>query len=156
MKLALLSIGSEKESWYQEARGEYAKKISHFLSFEEIRLKPKSKERGQAAEKRELESAALLKSLSEKDYVILLDEKGKTFASKDFSHQLTKSLEKGKARVVFVLGGAFGASEELKKRADETWSLSSMTMNHLVAHVVLLEQIYRALTIVRGISYHNE
>ena len=86
----------------------------------------------------------------------MLDEKGKKHDSIQFAKLIESIQESGKKRGVFIIGGAFGVSEDIKKCSQKTICLSDLTMNHLVAEIVLLEQFYRALTIIKRISYHNQ
>ena len=132
------------------------KKIGHFFTFKRVAIKSKTSDREKAEEKIRKESEALFQHLESSDFVILFDESGREHkGSIDFSNNLIKCLSGKTNRVVFIIGGPYGFSEELKSRANLCWSLSRLTMNHHVAHVVALEQIYRALTIWRGIPYHN-
>lgn len=156
MKVRLLCVNASNKSFFNEACELYSKKINPFIPFELKTLKPKGIGREQAAQKKEKESQEILKHISEKDFVVLLDEKGKTFDSLQFAKKVEHILSSTYSQVVFVIGGAYGTSEELQKRAQLKVRLSDMTMNHLVATIVLLEQFYRALTIWKGISYHNE
>lgn len=155
MKLALLTVGGHKEPWLLEMAGEYERKIRHFMPFEILRQKPAKLDRASSEAKREAETRILLKALSKDDLVVLCDENGLSLDSIRFSERLVKSFERGRPRVVVVIGGAFGVSEELKRRADWVWSLSPLVLNHHVAQAVALEQLYRALTIWRNIPYHN-
>ncbi|MCM2280309.1 MAG: 23S rRNA (pseudouridine(1915)-N(3))-methyltransferase RlmH [Bdellovibrionaceae bacterium] len=156
MKLALLTIGGHKEPWLLELSAEYERKIRHFVPFEVIRQKPAKLDRSSGSAKREAESQTLLKSIAKEDLVILCDERGVPLDSLRFSNRLVQAFERGRQRVVVVVGGAFGASEDLRARADWIWSLSPLVLNHHIAQAVALEQLYRALTIWRNIPYHNE
>lgn len=156
MKLALVTVGGQKEPWLLELSAEYERKIKHFVPFEIVRRKPAKLERASREAKREAESRLILGALSKDDVVVLCDERGAAVNSLKFSESFVKFFERGKPRVVVVIGGAFGASQELRQRADWTWSLSPLVLNHHVAQAVALEQLYRALTIWRNIPYHNE
>lgn len=156
MKICILMVTSHKEVWVEDASEQLSQKISHFLEFEILSLKGRKLEREDQQKKRDEDSSILLKSIRPQDYVILCDEKGKSFNSLEFSQQLVKTLELGKSRIVFVIGGPYGVNSEAKSRANLTICLSSLTLNHLVARVVLLEQIYRAVMIWKGRPYHNE
>ena len=118
-------------------------------------MKTISVDREQSAEKISFEGKALIKKMTADDFVILCDERGKKFDSLQFSDAHLKAQQSGKKRIVFVIGGAFGVSEDIRKRAQLTISLSTMVMNHLIAESVLLEQIYRSFTIQKRIPYHN-
>ncbi len=156
MEIRLLSIASNKQEWSDLAADVYTEKINHHLKFKETILKSKKLERDDSVKKTALESEMLLNSVKPDEFVILCDEKGKSFGSIEFSKKLVGTFESGKRSVVFIIGGAFGVDESVKKRANLTICLSSMTMNHLVARVQLLEQIYRAIMIWKGKPYHNE
>lgn len=105
--------------------------------------------------KKQYEESELFKKLTPDDYVILFDEVGKTFTSEEFADQISKAETSGKKRIVYVVGGAYGVTDDIKQRSHVKVSLSSMVMNHLVAETVVLEQIYRAYTIKNRIPYHN-
>lgn len=156
MEVVCLSVQSTKEEWAETAAELYKTKISHHLPFRDIQLKSKKLEREDKSKKREIETQAILDQLDKGDYVILCDEQGKTLNSIEFSKKFVQIQESGKKRAVFIIGGAFGVSDELKSRANLKLSLSCITMNHLVARTVLLEQIYRAIMIWKGRPYHNE
>jgi len=156
MKLAFVFVGGHKETWVTEFSDEYQKRLSFFVSTDVIRLRPSRLERGSRDQKCLDESSAILKQLSKDDVVILCDEKGDELSSPALSKKIVKLLERGKQRLVIIIGGAYGASDELKARADWTWSLSELTFNHHFAQVISLEQIYRAFTIWKGLPYHND
>ncbi len=156
MKLKLLTIESSSPPWFAEISQEYEKKISRFVTFEIRRLKAKDLARAAAKDKKEQESKELLLKIESGDFVILLDEKGKDLDTEKFKNQLIQNVEGGVKQITFVVGGAYGSSEVLKKRANQIWKLSDLTMNHFVAQLVTLEQIYRTMTIWKGVPYHNE
>lgn len=156
MQIKLLAIESHKQEWSELAAQTYSEKINHYLKFEEVLLKSKKLEREDKVQKVLLETTALLQKIKPDDFVILCDEKGREFGSIEFSRKIFSTFDSGKRSVIFIVGGAFGVGDELKKRANLTIKLSSMTMNHLVARVQLLEQIYRAIMIWKSKPYHNE
>ncbi len=158
MKLAFIFVGrgGRKTEWLEELYGEYEKKIGYFLPVEIVRLKPSRQGRESSDQKLLEETAEILKALKKDDVVIVCDERGEELSSLAFSRKLVRAFERGKPRVVIVVGGAFGFGDEVRRRADWVWSLSKLTMNHLVAQAVVLEQTYRALTIWKNLPYHNE
>lgn len=156
MKWALFDFKTAKEPWFDEAEKVYQKKIRPYASLEVLHLKTLKADRDDAELKKKFEAKILLERLSDDDFVILLDEKGKKLGSLEFSKLIDSVLASGKKRGVFVVGGAYGVNEEIKKRCQKLICLSDMTMNHLVAEVMLLEQFYRALTILNRIPYHNQ
>lgn len=156
MKVVLISVASAKEPWFELATQEYLKKINRFMDFQIKTVKSKALDRDDAVAKRKFEEQEILKQLDEKDEIWVLDEKGRDLQSSvGFANEVEKVLTSGKKRWVLILGGAFGLGDGVKARASKTLTLSSLTMNHLVAQVMLLEQLYRACTIRKGISYHN-
>ena len=105
---------------------------------------------------REAEGQALLRRIEAGDRVVLLDEGGDEFTSRQFARFLEKRLAAGGKRLVFVVGGATGFSDEVRRRADGTLSLSRLTMTHQMVRLFFAEQLYRAFTILRGEPYHND
>jgi 23S rRNA (pseudouridine1915-N3)-methyltransferase len=156
MKLAFVFVGGHKEKWLQEIADDYVKKIGFFCPTEIIRIKPSKLARGSAAQKLAEESADILKVVKRDDLLVVCDEKGDSVSSKKFSEKLVKLFERGKPRVVFLIGGAFGFSAEVRERADWMWSLSPLTLNHHIAQATVLEQTYRAFAIWKNLPYHNE
>lgn len=156
MKIRLIYVQSSKEEWFSKALELYQKKVSAFGNFEIKVLKAKGLGRENSLEKKRKESELLMDQVSDKDLVVLFDENGKTFSdSIEFSADFKKAMESGKQSITFLIGGAYGASDELKNRADRTWSLSALTMNHMLATIVAVEQIYRSFTILNRLPYHN-
>lgn len=156
MKLKFIIFETRAPEWVQAARAEYAKKLAGFLPFEIQILKSPTAEREQAEVKRRQEAELLLRALDERDLLVLFDEAGRVArSSEEFAARLGRVVESGKARVVFVIGGPFGFADEIKRRAAELWSLSPLTMNHWIAQLMALEQLYRGLTIRKGVPYHN-
>ncbi len=156
-QMQLLVVSDDKENWLALAQQIYEKKLNHFIKFEVVAIKPYREAREKVEEKIERETERILKKIDDKDYVILCDVEGKAMTSIEFSKKLSKLQEHfSSRRCTFIIGGAYGVSEAIKKRANDKISLSKMTMNHHVAQLFLLEQIYRAFTILKGIPYHNE
>lgn len=157
MKIVLVSFVSSKETWFQEVKELYFKKINQHFLFEHLELKTPKRERDHSDLKKKLEADLVLKVLKPDDYVVLMDEGGRSLSSVAFSQWLEKDVMMNSAskRVVFIIGGAYGVSDEVKKRARLKLQMGPWTFNHFVAQAVLLEQIYRALTLIKGIPYHN-
>lgn len=157
MQLQLLSIGSKNPEWLDVVLQGYDEKISFHSSFKRKLLKSKSSPRNEAQVKKESEGKEILKNIGPKDFLILLDENGKSFKSSTvFSIEVEKVLSSTANNIIFLIGGAYGVTDDVKKRANLTWSLSGLTMNHHIIQLVLCEQLYRALTIWKGIPYHND
>jgi 23S rRNA (pseudouridine1915-N3)-methyltransferase len=153
MKLLFLTVGKENKDIYQEAINEYTKRLSHYVSVEWKYLKNSTKG-GEVAKTEEAE--IILKNIGREDFVVLLDEKGKEMRTKELSDFFDKKMQSGEKRVVFIIGGAFGVSELVKKAVQMTIALSQLTFPHELVRLILVEQIYRAFTILKGEKYHHE
>lgn len=156
MKFVVLSCASANEKWAQEAEDLYVKKISPFVPFEVKELKIPKSSRDDREFKVKNDSQSILKEIKSDDYVVLFDERGKSFSSREFSQKIQNILNTGKKRTVFIIGGAFGVDDSVKSRADLQVSFSKMVFNHLIAQAVCLEQIYRSFTILKNLPYHND
>ena len=156
MKITLIQTGKTRFDYIQEGISDYQKRLRHYITFEELTL-PDLKDRKNLSieEIKVREGAQLLKKCKSLDFVILLDENGKSFSSMELANYLQKRIVSGR-NIVLVIGGAYGFSKEVFKRADETISLSKMTFSHQLVRLILLEQLYRAMTIIRGEPYHHE
>lgn len=156
MKIQLVHFNTAKEIWHNEATALYTKKISQFSGFEITSLKTKKLSRDSSDAKKQAEAESLLQFVTAADLLILFDEKGSELDSIGFSKKINQWLLSGKKRLIFCIGGAYGFDASVKDRADFKLSLSKMTMNHLVAEVMALEQIYRGFAILKNLPYHNE
>lgn len=151
MGMLFLFVGKTKEGFIRGGLEKYAGLAGRYMPLEVRELKGSAaKGRDEAVEK---EGEALIKRLSPDDFVIALDERGKNPGSVEFAKELTRLAGTGR-RLVFIVGGPFGISGALKARADMLLSLSKMTLTHEMARLVLMEQVYRALTIIKGKTYH--
>lgn len=155
MKFVLYNLATAKEPWAEQVTELYKKKISHFVGFDVQTLKPKKSAREDAEYKKREESELILKNITADDYVILLDERGSVLDSIKFAKKIETVMGSSKKRCVLIVGGAFGVTEDIRSRAQLVVSLSPMVMNHLMAQAMLLEQVYRAFTIIHKIPYHN-
>lgn len=156
MKMRLLYIQSSKESWAEAAEDVYHKKIKAFGQFEVLSLKAKSHSRAAADQKKAEETKLILSKLDSQDINILFDEKGHRFSSSlAFANDLQNCIESSR-RISFFVGGAYGVDPEARTQFQKIWSFSNLTMNHHLAKIVALEQVYRALTILKSIPYHNQ
>tara|TARA_Y100000385_G_scaffold271778_1_gene311993 strand:- start:197 stop:670 length:474 start_codon:yes stop_codon:yes gene_type:complete len=157
MKIRLIVIGKTSASYLKTGESDYEDRLKHYCKFEEL-LIPQLKNGGKLIHNdlKIKEGKLILKSITPNDQVILLDEKGKSFSSIDFSGFLNKKILTSAKSLVFVIGGAFGFSEEVYNRADSKLSLSKMTFSHQMIRLIFKEQLYRALTILKGEKYHNK
>jgi 23S rRNA (pseudouridine1915-N3)-methyltransferase len=151
--IVVLAVGKIKEKHWRTAADEYLKRLKPFarIAVEEVLSEPFRREADKEKAKQK-ESERLLKIVAKysDSEIILLDERGREFSSPEFSEFFGREAR----RVVFVIGGALGFDQSFSKRSFTKISLSKMTLPHELARVVLLEQIYRAATIVTGKSYH--
>ncbi|HEU5163387.1 MAG TPA: 23S rRNA (pseudouridine(1915)-N(3))-methyltransferase RlmH [Thermoanaerobaculia bacterium] len=156
MKFRFIWIRSHAEPDYREALDRYVKRISHFYPVELIELPP---ERGRNAKDEasalRADSARLLGAIPPKGFVVVLDERGELISSLKFARWLERMTMEHPHGVSFVMGGDVGFTDEVRKRGDRILALSPMTLPHQLARVMLLEQVYRACTVIRNIPYHK-
>ncbi len=157
MKIVLLQTGKTTDKNISELAHLYTSRISRYSGFEIITL-PELKNSGNlpVAEQRVKEGKRIMLSLSTDDYVVLLDERGKELRTVELSVWLGKAFMLTKKRIVFIIGGPWGFSDEVYGRAEYKLSLSKMTFPHQLVRLLFLEQLYRAFTIIKGEPYHHE
>ena len=157
MKIQLLVVGKTNQDFVQKGIDEFCGRIKHYLSFE-IEVIPELKNTKSLSidQQKEREGELILKTLKPDDYLVLLDEAGKEFTSVAFASYLEKKMQVIPKRLVFVIGGPYGFSNEVYKTAKEKVSLSQMTFSHQMIRLIMVEQIYRALTIIKGEPYHHQ
>lgn len=155
MKILFLFTGTTKEQYVASALQMYESRLKHYANIEIIctaNLKGVTKPEDQKA----METNQLLKHLDSQDFVVLLDEKGKTPNSKEFADFIIQKQVNSCKRMVFIICGAFGAHQQIKDLAHYTLALSKFTFSHQLARIVLAEQVYRAYSIIHNHPYHNE
>ena len=155
MMLQFLFVGGDKEAWLQTFEAQYEAKLARHYRTDVTRMKPSRDERAQVDVKRKTESEMFSAKFKPSDFVILFDERGENLTSTLFAKKMEQWMARGKSRLVFCVGGAFGFNEEIRKRADIVVSLSAFVLNHHVAQAVVLEQMYRAISIQKNLPYHN-
>jgi len=157
MKLALLQTGKTTDKHISEVADLYTNRIKKYSGFEILTL-PELKNAANmpVPEQKVREGLKILSSINSDDYIILLDERGKEYRTVDFSMLLEKIFMFPKKRIVFIIGGPWGFSDEVYKRADLKMSLSQMTFPHQLVRLLFLEQLYRVFTIIKGDPYHHE
>ena len=157
MKTLLIVIGKTQNAHLSAMMDDYAARISHYLPFSMEIIPELKNTRGLSfAQQKEREGKELLQRLQGGDRLILLDEHGKERRSVEFATYLEKQLNSGCKRLVFVVGGPYGFSDEVYQKADQLISLSQMTFSHQLIRLLFLEQVYRAQTILHGEPYHHE
>jgi 23S rRNA (pseudouridine1915-N3)-methyltransferase len=157
MKIVFIVTGKTNHPLFSDIEDEYRKRLKHYIQLEQIVVHElKNTKNLTQDEQRIKEGELILKQIDPTDDVILLDEKGKTFSSIKFSSEIEKRMQSSVKRVVFVVGGPYGFSEAVYKRANSMLSLSAMTFSHQMIRMIFLEQLYRAMTILKGEPYHHE
>lgn len=156
MKITLVQIGKTHFRFVDDGFSEFAKRLKHYCRFETVLLElPTRLKSTDVDQVKKNEGEMLLKKINANDFVILLDENGKEYHSKDFAAFLEKqSLQQ--SSFTFVIGGAYGFSDEVYQRANAKISLSKMTFSHQLIRLIFAEQLYRAFTIIKGEPYHHE
>ena len=156
MKLLLWSIGKQNESYVKEGVEDFTNRISRYFPCEwKLVPPPKNAAAMNDVDQKEAESKILLDSLDPVDYMVLLDERGKMLTSPALAKLIEERAVNGARRIHFVIGGAFGVTEDVRKRADLVWQLSQLVFPHQLVRLILAEQIYRACSILKNEKYHH-
>jgi 23S rRNA (pseudouridine1915-N3)-methyltransferase len=153
VRIRIVAVGRDRSGLYAPAVAEYVERLSRYLRVELVEVSEARRHAG-TPQAREEEGAALLRRIEPRDRVVALDERGPEYTSRELARRVEGWMAGGRD-VALVLGGADGLSAEVLARADERLALSRMTLAHRLARLVLVEQLYRALTIVRGEPYHK-
>ena len=156
MKICLLTVGKTDTGWVREGLETYTSRLGRYVRFS-VKEIPELKNASSLskAQVKDKEGSLILASIGPKDMVILLDEHGKEYTSVEFAKEVERFTASGK-NIVFVIGGAYGFSDEVYNRSDRKVSLSKMTFPHQMVRTVFTEQLYRAFTIIKGEPYHHE
>ena len=155
MKILLITIGDNEDKYLATGFELYAKRLQHYASFDTVIIPSKKNKSNSKEAAIQAEAKEIMKKVSPSDLVILLDEKGKEYSSVEFAKQIQKYLNMPGKKMVFIIGGPYGFASEIKERANQTLSMSKMTFNHQMAKLFFLEQLYRAMTILKGEPYHH-
>lgn len=157
MTIKLLAIGKTDSASLQHLITDYEKRLSHYIKFElEIIPDIKNVKNLSESEQKEKEGELILKKLNNTDVLVLLDENGKQLDSIEFSKYLQKKMNSGLKQLVLVIGGPYGFSAAVYAKAQGKLSLSKMTFSHQMVRLFLIEQIYRAFTILKNEPYHHK
>ncbi len=157
MKICLLVIGKTDEDYLQRGIDIFLKRIPHYISFE-MKVIPDLKNSKNLTEQqqKEKEGELILQQVATGDELLLLDENGNEFSSVEFARFLEKKMVGGIKRLVVTIGGPYGFSPAVYARANGKLSLSQMTFSHQMVRLIFVEQLYRAMTILKGEPYHHQ
>lgn len=157
MKVSLLLVGKTVNKQFIQLIDEYAGRVKHYIGFD-ITVIPELKNTKNLSElqQKTAEGELILKQLQPGDSVVLLDEHGQSFRSVEFSRWVERRMQTVSRRLVFVIGGPYGFSDAVYAAANEKISLSPMTFSHQMVRLIFVEQLYRAMTIMKGEPYHHE
>ena len=153
MKISLFVVGKTNHNYLSPGIDDYTKRINHYIPFNiQYIADAKNTKNLSQAQQKQAEGQNLLNAFDKSDYVVLLDE----FTSKDFSSFIEKKMQTVAKRLVFVVGGPYGFSEDVYQRANEKISLSKMTFPHDLIRLIFTEQLYRSFTIMNNEPYHHD
>jgi 23S rRNA (pseudouridine1915-N3)-methyltransferase len=156
LKIKILVVDRTKAVFLKQGEDFYQKRLKHYAALEWVEIKPikilKSKS---SAEIMAAEAQVIKKSLQPRDYLIALDRRGESLSSEELAEWLKRLALNGQGPVVFLIGGPLGLDRELLQQAQKILSLSNLTLTHEMSRLILLEQLYRAFTILKGEKYHK-
>jgi 23S rRNA (pseudouridine1915-N3)-methyltransferase len=155
MKVTLIQVGKTVSKDIRAITDDYSKRVNRYTRFEEVVIDNGSIKLQDANKVKEKEGELIMKKLNPTDYVMLLDEKGKEYTSVEFAGLIEQLTNQSTKNLCLVIGGAYGFSNEVYKRANAKLSLSQMTFSHQIIRAIFMEQLYRAYTIINGEPYHH-
>lgn len=157
MKIYFWSIGRQHEPFVSSGILDFTRRLNNYFAADwKIIPAPKHASSLSRQELLKKEGEAVLKLLDDGDFLVLLDEKGKSFNSRQVAQMIQSRANESVKRLIFLIGGAFGVDDQVKKKAGLTWSLSALTFPHQFVRLLLAEQIYRACTILKNEKYHHD
>ena len=157
MNIKLLQIGQTKQNELNSMIQDYEKRLSHFINFDSISLPDiKNTKKLSENQQKDKEAELFLKHIQSSDWVVLLDEKGKTLSSKTFAKFYQDKMNAGLKTLCFLIGGPYGFSDEIYNIANQKVSLSPMTFTHEMIRLIFIEQTYRAFSILHHLPYHHD
>lgn len=157
MNIDLIVVGKTDSPQVASLIEMYAKRLSHYCRFSVITLADVKNTRNMApSRQKQMEGEAILRDIADGDYLVLMDERGRQFTSLEYAEWLQKRMVSGLKRLVIVIGGPYGFSDDVYRRANEKISLSKMTFSHQIVRAIFAEQLYRAFTILNNEPYHHE
>lgn len=157
MKLQFWTVGKVHETYVKEGIDIFSKRISNYYPVQwNIIPMPKNAGIMPENEQKSKEGTAILDMLKKEDYLVLLDERGKQMTSEGVATFLQQRANESEKNIVFLIGGAYGVSDAVFKRANFKWSLSQLVFPHQLVRLILAEQVYRACSIIRNEKYHHQ
>lgn len=157
MNIELIVIGKTDQQEVASLVEQYAKRVNHYCKFTVTTIADVKNTRNMApSRQKQLEGEMILRFISDGDWLVLMDERGRQFTSMEYADWLQKRMLSGVKRLAIVIGGPYGFSDEVYKRANEKISLSKMTFSHQIVRAIFAEQLYRAFTILNNEPYHHE
>jgi 23S rRNA (pseudouridine1915-N3)-methyltransferase len=156
MRLSLWSVGKAHDPYVKSGVEEFTKRIGRYYKVDwQLIPTPKNAATLSEMDLQTKEGAIILEWLQPDDYLIALEETGKQHGSEELASFIQQRANESRKRLVFLIGGAYGLSDAVLKRADHKWSLSKLVFPHQLVRLILAEQLYRACTILRGEKYHH-
>lgn len=157
MEIRLICVGKTGKSFLEEGEKEYAKRLKHYVKFSTVVI-PDIKQAKSLSEDqiKQKEADAILAKIKQGDRIFLLDEKGKEFSSTKFANFMQKQFNQGGQAIVFIVGGPYGFAPIMYEKAIAKIALSQMTLSHQMIRMFFIEQLYRAMTILKGEPYHHK
>lgn len=157
MKITLLTVGKTDKDWVKQGMDIYVSRLKHYIPFSITEIPELKNVSALSREQiKAKEGELILKNVKPADNLVLLDERGKEYSSVEFAKALQDKINYEGKDIVFVIGGAYGFSEYVYRRANSKMSLSRMTFSHQMVRAIFAEQLYRAFTIIKGEPYHHE
>jgi 23S rRNA (pseudouridine1915-N3)-methyltransferase len=156
MKLRLISVGKPHEPYVKEGIDDFTQRINKYFKADWLIIPtPKNGPSLSEIELKKAEASLILNQIEKDDYLILLDERGKSLSSPQLANFIQQRANESNKQLVFLIGGAFGVDAQIASRAQMVWSLSQLVFPHMLARLILSEQLYRACTIIRNEKYHH-
>ncbi len=155
VKLKIVAVDKMKNAAFRELTDDYFARLQHYLPTEVVEVRSAAKKASDAGEVKRIEAEALIETVTDEQVIVAMDERGKPMSSEELADWLNDQMVNGVRSVAFVIGGSWGLDRSVRKKAHRVISLSEMTMPHEMARMFLTEQLYRAMTILRGEPYHK-
>lgn len=157
MEICVISVGKVVSEWISKGIGIFESRIAHYIKYSSLTIPDIKNSKSLSIENiKEEEGKAILANINSSDFIVLMDEKGKEFTSREFASWNQKKMNSGIKRLVIIIGGPYGFSHTLYSKANSLIALSKLTLTHEMARLILTEQLYRAMTILKGEPYHHD